>query len=164
MKKLCFIVPSLGSGGAERVALHLLNNLDLKKYELTLIIIYKNKGDYLNSLRKEVKVKFINVNKIRFGILSLFKILKKETFDTVVVFSEDVMIFLGILVIPFIKKTIFINRHLAVFMKEKKNFFRTYFLKMAYKRYSKVISQSRDMTESLLKNKLVSKQKLLNAY
>lgn len=160
MKKICFVIPNLGGGGAERVALHLLNNLNLKKYDLTLIIMYKDKGDYLDKLRKEVKVEFLNVARIRFGILAIFKILKKSNFDLVMVFSEEIMIFLGIFVASFIKKTVFINRHLSVFLKEKKSTFRKYCLKLAYKNYDKVISQSKDMTESLLRNKLVSEDKI----
>ena len=42
-KKLCLLIPSLGGGGAERVAFNLLNNLDLKSFELYLIIVYKRK-------------------------------------------------------------------------------------------------------------------------
>lgn len=160
MKKLCFIVPALGNGGAEKVALHLLNNLNLKKYDLTLIIVYKDKGDYLKELRKEVKIKFINVNRIRFGIFSMFKFLKKNRFDYVMVFSEEIMIFLGILVIPFIKETIFINRHLSVFLRENNTFLKRWSLKLAYKSYDRVISQSKDMTKSLLENKLVYKEKI----
>ncbi len=160
MKKICFIIPNLGGGGAERVATHLLNNLDLKKYDLTLIIMYKDKGDYLDKLRKEVKVEFLNVDRIRFGILSIFKFLKKNNFDLVMVFSEDIMIFIGIFVAPFIKNTMFINRHLSVFLGNKKSIFRKYSSKLAYKGYDKVISQSKDMTESLIKNGLVSKNKI----
>ena len=160
MKKLCFIVPALGNGGAEKVALHLLNNLNLEKYDLTLIIVYKNKGDYLKELRKEVKIKFINVSRIRFGIFPIFKCLKKNKFDYVMVFSEEIMIFLGILVVPFIKRTTFINRHLSVFVKENNNFLKRWSLKLAYKSYDRVISQSKDMTKSLLENKLVYKEKI----
>lgn len=160
MKKICFIVPNLGGGGAERVAFHLLNNLSLEKYDLTLIVIYKDRGDYLKNLRKEVKVKFLDINRIRYGVFPIFKFLKEKNFDIVIVFSEEVMIFVGIFVAPFIKNTIFINRHLSVFLKDKKSIFRKYGLRLAYKGYDKVISQSKDMTESLLKNRLVSKNKI----
>lgn len=164
MKKICFIIPTLGGGGAERVAFHLLNNLDLEKYGLTLVIMYKDKGDYLKNLREGVKVKFLNVNRIRYGILSIFKFLLENTFDIVIVFSEDIMIFLGLLVIPFIKfkkkNILFINRHLSVFLKQENSFCRALLLKLAYKNYDKVISQSQDMTKALLENNFVSKEKI----
>lgn len=54
-KKICFIVPSLGGGGAERVAFHLLNNLNLDNFDLSVVVVYKDKGDYLKDLRKEVR-------------------------------------------------------------------------------------------------------------
>ena len=37
LKKICFIVPSLGGGGAERVAIHLMNNLNLVRENLNYI-------------------------------------------------------------------------------------------------------------------------------
>lgn len=46
MKKICFIIPNLGSGGAKRVAVHLMNNLNLQKFnwlkEKLLKRSYKN--------------------------------------------------------------------------------------------------------------------------
>ena len=60
-KKLCFIIPNLGGGGAQRVAFHLLNNLSLSEFELYLIIIYKkikvpipNTSTYLLLIRKVI--------------------------------------------------------------------------------------------------------------
>ena len=71
LKKICFIVPSLGGGGAERVAIHLMNNLNLEKFEINVIIIYKDKGDYLEDLREEVKRIYLNKKKISYSVFSL---------------------------------------------------------------------------------------------
>ncbi len=65
-KKLCVIIPSLGGGGAERVAFYLLNNVDIKIFDVSVIVIYKNKGDYIINLRKEVKRIFFKKRKSRY--------------------------------------------------------------------------------------------------
>lgn len=160
MKKICFIVPSLGKGGAERVACRLLNNLSLLKYKLTLLTIYKEKGEYLDNLREQIKFVSLEKTNIRYCVKDLYFFLKKEKFDIVVIFSLDVAIIIGLFILPFIKDTIFINRHLAVFLKERIGIIKTFFLKKAYKNFSYVISQSKDMTKSLVSNKIISQEKI----
>lgn len=160
MKKICFIVPSLGKGGAERVACRLLNNLSLSKYELTLLTIYKERGDYLDELREQIKFVSLEKTNIRYCVKDLYFFLKKEKFDIVVIFSLDIAIIIGLFILPFIKNTIFINRHLTVFLKERVGIIKTFLLKKAYNNFSYMISQSKDMTESLVSNKIISQEKI----
>ena len=160
-KKICFVIPSLGGGGAERVAFHLLNNLSLDKFDLSVIIVYKNKGDYLKGLRKEVKRIFLEKSKIRYSIPSLYRALKEENPDIVINFSFDLMMLMGVFIISFFKNTYFINRQINILSKEKFNFFKKILLKIAYKNFNKIITQSKDMTEDLLKNIDISKEKIV---
>ena len=39
-KKILFLIPSLGHGGAERVLVNLANNLDTKKFEVTVQTLF----------------------------------------------------------------------------------------------------------------------------
>lgn len=159
-KKVCFVIPSLGGGGAERVAFHLLNNLNLDKFELSVIIIYENKGEYLKDLRKEIKKIFLNKTKIRWCLFSLFNVLNKEKPDIVINFSFDLMIIIGNFIIPFLKDTHFINRQINILSLQKFNFIKKILLKNAYKNFDKIITQSKDMTDDLLKNISISKSKI----
>lgn len=160
-KKICFIVPSLGGGGAERVAFHLLNNLSLDKFDLSVIIVYKNKGDYLKDLRKEVKRIFLEKDKIRYSIPSLYKVLKEEKPDIVVNFSFDLMMLMGVFIISCFKNTYFINRQINILSMQNFNFIKKILLRVAYKNFNKIITQSKDMTEDLLKNIDISKEKIM---
>ena len=160
-KKICFVIPSLGGGGAERVAFHLLNNLSLDKFDLSVIIVYKNKGDYLKGLRKEVKRIFLEKSKIRYSIPSLYRALKEENPDIVINFSFDLMMLMGVFIISFFKNTYFINRQINILSMQKFNFFKKILLKIAYKNFNKIITQSKDMTEDLLKNIDISKEKIV---
>ena len=160
-QKICFIIPSLGGGGAERVAFHLLNNLNLNKFNLNVVIIYRKKGDYLKDLRKEVKTIFLEKDKIRYSIPSLYKVLKEEKPDIVVNFSFDLMMLIGTFVIPFFENTYFMNRQINILSMQKFSFFKKILLKVAYKNFNKIITQSKDMTEDLLKNIDISKEKII---
>ena len=159
-KKICFITPSLGGGGAERVAFHLLNNININNFDLSVIIIYKDKGNYLKDLRKEVKKIFLEKDKIRYSIFSLYKILKIEKPDSVVVFSFDLMMLMGVFIIPFFKDICFINRQLNILSMQNFNFFKKLLLRIAYKNFDKIITQSKDMTEDLLENIDISREKI----
>ena len=161
MKKICFIIPSLGGGGAERVAFHLLNNLSLDNFDLSVIIVYKNKGEYLKDLRKEVKRIFLEKDKIRYSIPSLYRTLKEENPDVVINFSFELMMLMGVFIIPFLKNTYFINRQINILSMQKFNFFKKILLKVAYKNFDKIITQSKDMTEDLLKNIDILKEKIV---
>lgn len=159
-RKICFIVPSLGGGGAERVAFHLLNNLNLEKFELNVIIVYKDKGNYLKELRKEVRVISLNKTQIRYCLFSLFKVLKKEKADVIINFSFDLMMLIGSFFIPFFKNTYFINRQINILSLQKFSFLKKFLLKIAYKNFDKIITQSKDMTDDLIKNISISKEKI----
>lgn len=68
-KKICFIQYTMNGGGAEKVLTTLLNNLDYSKYQVTLVLIYKE-GVYLNKVNRNVEVKSIyNPNRFNNRIL-----------------------------------------------------------------------------------------------
>ncbi len=58
VKKLIFIIPTLGGGGAERVFLHILKNLDRSKFSPS-VVLFEKTGDLLPELPVEIKVKIL---------------------------------------------------------------------------------------------------------
>lgn len=48
-KKILFIIPSLTSGGAERVLIHLINHLSIEKYSICLVL-FEDILDYKEDL------------------------------------------------------------------------------------------------------------------
>ena len=48
MKKVLFLIHTLGAGGAEKVLINLVNNLDQSKYDITLATVYK--GNIIKNL------------------------------------------------------------------------------------------------------------------
>ena len=54
-KKLAFVIPSLDAGGGEKALVSLLNVIDFQRYDVDLVL-FKNRGLFLNMLPKDVRV------------------------------------------------------------------------------------------------------------
>ena len=52
-RKIAFLIPTLGGGGAEKTLLNLLSHIDFHKYDIDLILFIK-KGVYLNQIPQSV--------------------------------------------------------------------------------------------------------------
>ena len=55
MKNILFVMPSLGSGGAEKSLVNLLSLLDYEKYNVDLLLL-KPEGLFLGQIPQEVNV------------------------------------------------------------------------------------------------------------
>lgn len=100
-KKIVFIVPSMRGGGAERVILNLINNLDNNKYDVSLILLQKQ-GPYLTFLPKSINIIDLNVKRVRYSLCKLIKTL--NTIRPDVILSTLGHLNLGLLLIrKFIK-------------------------------------------------------------
>lgn len=95
MKKILFLIPSLGGGGAERVLVNLVNNLDKTKYEITVQTLF-DVGVNRNYLDKHIGYipgfckQFPGNTKV-LKILSpkrLYRLVVKERYDIVVSYLE----------------------------------------------------------------------------
>lgn len=95
MKKVLFLIPNLMHGGAERVLVNLVNNLDKNKYDITLMTIFDTgiNKDFLNS---NVKYKYILKHQFRgnshilklFSPKLLYKTFIKDDYDIVISYLE----------------------------------------------------------------------------
>ena len=104
MKNILIIVPSLGGGGAEKVLITLLNNIDATLYNVELLIIF-NSGIYFSELPPHVKLSIVypqnnslcqkldfsfyyKFNCVLFEKLSVVRALKRHRYDTIISFLE----------------------------------------------------------------------------
>lgn len=160
-KKICMIVPSLGGGGAERVAFHLLNNLNLKKYELTLIET-QEEGNYLEELNKNIKLKCLYRKRFRKAVFLLFLELYCYNPDIIITFSKEIAIFCCFLKKFFLlKNTKLIIREVNIQSKLNKSIIKKMLMKFFYKNADVIISQSKDMTNDILNYSKVSEEKII---
>lgn len=108
MKRVLFIMPALPGGGAEKVLIDILKNLNSSKYQLTLLLEY-NDGVYTSSVPENVEIIYLykrsNIWLERFhrglGIIKCYHLfhsliyqfafkwlLRGRQFDTIVSFME----------------------------------------------------------------------------
>lgn len=92
---VAFVIPTLGGGGAEKVLVNLLNNINTDKFDVTLISLFDG-GENLRSLSNKIKYKYYFKKTFRGNVLllKLFnpeylyrKIIKKQ-YDIVVSYLE----------------------------------------------------------------------------
>lgn len=95
MKTILFFIPNLGGGGAERVLVNLVNNLDRTKYKITVQTIFdvgvnkkglKDHIQYIGGFKKVIpaNTKIFNL----FSPKSLYKKFIKKRYDVVVSYLE----------------------------------------------------------------------------
>ncbi|WP_210366121.1 glycosyltransferase [Bacillus sp. REN3] len=159
MKKIDIFISSLRGGGAERVCVTLANELSKKGYEVRLVTLNLKDSVYDKQLNKEVNLIDLNIDKARNSFLAMYKNIKKNKPQKILVFNHELAILL--VMIRGISRLDFsiISRNINVLSvkrdKEKSlwhKYFVHYLIKMLYKKVNKVIAQSKGMKEDLIKH------------
>jgi glycosyltransferase involved in cell wall biosynthesis len=97
VKKVLFLINTLGGGGAERVLVNLVNNLDKTKYDITVKTLF-DVGVNRNYLNSDIKYKFVFKRMIRgnsklfklFPAKALYKKVVNEDYDIVVAYMHGI--------------------------------------------------------------------------
>jgi len=108
LKKVIFVLPSMGGGGAEKVCLNILQNIDREKF-VSYLVLFEKKGKYLEDVPEDVKI-FDLKKKSRFDFFKLIYRLAYKVYPEV---KPDI-------VISFLSYTNFINifaRSISFFIK-----------------------------------------------
>ena len=95
MKKILFIIPTLGQGGAEKVLVNLVNNMDRNKFDITVQVLFKG-GVNEQFLKSDIKFKYYYKKQFRgnskyFCLFSPERLYKKfitEKYDIIVSYLE----------------------------------------------------------------------------
>jgi len=91
MKKVCFVVPSLAGGGAERVAVQVLSALDARRWQRSMYL-FKREGPYLADLPASVSLAS-STSESRIGrILELRRFVRATRPDLVVSFLSNLSV------------------------------------------------------------------------
>lgn len=85
-KKILFVIPNLGAGGAEKSLVNLLNSFDFERYDVDLLLMHKS-GIFLEMIPAEVKVldvpELYHYFSVSFG-KSLLSFVKKGRLDLII--------------------------------------------------------------------------------
>lgn len=153
-KKILFFLPSFGGGGAEQVFIRLLNYLTKKKFK-TSVFINRNKGEHLGRLHKDVKSHYSLIERLPFAVLQFIIHAWVKRPDIIYVTLTYPLAVIGMLRGLFPKSTIMVGRVTNLYSEELKNIkssFIKWVLPSALNNFDKIICQSTDMKEDLIKS------------
>ena len=165
--KIAFILPSLAGGGAEKVILNIITNIDKKKFEPELVVFDKS-GPLISYLPKNIKIINFKKKRLRNCIFLLIKYFYSN--NPKIVFSTFgyinlFLIFIRILLPKQIKIVIREANTLTSTIKLYKHpLLMKFFFSRLYKRADKVIALSKAMAEELKKEFNVFSKKISIVY
>jgi glycosyltransferase involved in cell wall biosynthesis len=74
LKKVFFVIPTLAGGGAERVMVHLLNNIDKRKFD-PYLVLFQRKGAFLKELPDDTNICILSNKDYALGFKQFFEII-----------------------------------------------------------------------------------------
>lgn len=168
-KTIVFIIPSLQVGGAEKVMLNILKNIDRDSYNLKLIVI-NYVGSLINEIPKDVEVIGLNNKRIRYSLFRISKELLKLKPDYV--FTTLGYMNIAIIFIKTILglKSKIIVREASTPSKYISNLpiLQASIYSFLYKRYypkaEKIIAQCDNMKDDLIRNYGIEPNKITRIY
>ena len=76
-KSVLFVLPTAGTGGAERVTITLLRQLDPTRYDLSLLLLSRE-GQYLSSVPRHVRILDLGGARARSALPRLVRTIRRE--------------------------------------------------------------------------------------
>lgn len=153
-----FILPDLETGGAERIVTTIANHLSRDRFEVKILLL-RNRGGYLNLLKKDVEIIDINTERIRHSLKPILSEIYRRKPDIVFSGYGEVNAYLS-LFIKLFPKTKFIARETNVVSqhvtKKEIKFFYNF-----YNNYQQIIAQSDDMMNDLINNFKINRSKII---
>lgn len=92
--KLAIVIPNLNIGGAEKVLVHFVNNLDYNNFQ-PIIFCLKKEGELLSSVNPEVIIADLDSPRVYFSIFKIRKNIKKYKPDVLIGWMGHVNTFLA---------------------------------------------------------------------
>ncbi|CAA6820472.1 MAG: Unknown protein [uncultured Sulfurovum sp.] len=161
--KIVFFLATLNAGGAERVTVTQIRQLDSSKYDIYLILVNKQ-GPFLELIPKEVKIIDLKKTKTLFSILSLRRVLKDINPDIIysTLFRTHVALDLALINLKHKFKTIYMSPSSPklLFLRKEIGFLMRYLIKKAYMNSYMVLAQTPEMKEEIARYHQIDKDKI----
>jgi glycosyltransferase involved in cell wall biosynthesis len=163
VKKILFIIPSLTSGGSERVFSILANHLDKENIDLTVAVL-DGRNRFYDITDKRVRVIDLETPRVRQAFLKIIRLISVEKPDLVVTTLTHLNQFISLVKPILPQKTRFIAREssiLSVFhRRESMPDFRNWLIRRLYPSFDTIICQSEKMADDFNKNYNIVRSKL----
>ncbi|GEL07224.1 glycosyltransferase [Salisediminibacterium halotolerans] len=161
-KKIMFYIYRLGGGGAERTIVNIINNIDINKFDVILVISTNEGNDYINLLRKDIKIICLYVKRLRNSIPKLKKSIKNEEPDLLFsTINENNIILLLSKVLTFKDIPVIVREANNRGASGRVNIINKIVTKFLYNKFSsQVVALSNGVKEDLISNFQIDKEKL----
>lgn len=161
MKRGIFILSNLHAGGAEKVILHLLRNLDRAKFSVTLLVL-QSEGELLAEVPEWIDLRVLNVRHTRNSFFKILRVLRTEKSDFVLSTLTHLNILLCI--IGFVVPVKIVIRESNVLSQLISSKIQKLLYRILINRADLVIAQSEDMMIDLIKNFKCDKSRIVKIH
>ena len=159
-KKICFILQNLNVGGAQKIFIHLINDLAKKNYQIILIVISSENNVLFNKLPQNIKIIYLNKRKVIYSIFSLFINLKSIKPNSIITTITNVNLALC-LIRPFLRfKTKLIIREANILSENSRYdyyFIKYILVRLFYSFADSIICISNNVKKDLIDNYKIKK-------
>jgi glycosyltransferase involved in cell wall biosynthesis len=163
--QILFLIPSLCSGGAERVIVNLMRYLDRSKFDLTLGVVNMDSAVFFDDIPSDVKIIDLGSARVRFALVKIIRLIWKIQPDVVFSTLGHLNLMLAILK-PLLPKSIrYLCRETTILSEGIKSYSHprcwAWAYNCFYNRFDRIICQSRYMRDDLIANFETSPNKLV---
>ncbi|WP_019141892.1 glycosyltransferase [Noviherbaspirillum massiliense] len=155
-RRILFVIPSLGGGGAERVIATLLRYLDRSKFQLTLAVIDTRKAVHRDAIPEDVEFIDLKCERVRYALPKIVQLIWQRRPD--VVFSTLGHLNLALAIIrPLLPDGVrYLARETSIVSEIIRRYRRPELWRWAYRhfygRFDKVVCQSYYMRDDLVES------------
>ena len=152
-KKILFTIPALLGGGAERVIVNMINQINIEKFNIFLLVINKE-GSLQSCITNKIKIIDLNISRTRYALFHIIREINK--INPSIIFSTTHRMNIFVLFASF-----FIKNEIKIFVREPnmpslliKNKeltkIKLILIKFLYKYTYKVVAQTYEMKEDII--------------
>jgi glycosyltransferase involved in cell wall biosynthesis len=161
--KLVFFLPHLVGGGAERVTINIIKQLDKNLFDITLVVLSKD-GPAYKFLPEDLKVIELNFSKTMFSILKLRRTIKAINPDIVFssIFRGHIALYFSLFGVQKKPRVILRSPNSPKLILERKelSFYIKKLLDIVYKNADKIIAQTPEMKDEIIKYHFIDEKKI----
>jgi glycosyltransferase involved in cell wall biosynthesis len=156
-------MPNLDGGGAERVIVNIIKQLEKDKYEIYLVLV-KAKGDYIDLIPKNVKIIDLKSKRILYSLFKLRNVIKDINPEILFssLFDTNILLYLASFGLLKKKKLIMRSPNSPKLVIENNSLskLKRFLLEKAYQKANLIIAQTPEMKEEINKFHSIKKEKI----
>lgn len=161
--EILLIIPSLHTGGSERVIIHLVRNLSREKFDITLLVLNRE-GALQAMIPDDINVVYFSFSRTVRALFSIIKLIRARRPDIVFSTLGHLNLLLATVLFMLPSRTAYVARESSIVSVRNKDeryprLF-NFLFKTVYGRFTRVICQATSMRDDLVKNFGIPEKKI----